>query len=135
MEHILTLIGQAVDSTGHGDLLRLLSPMLIVFVIFYFLMIRPQQQKMKNKGSDGHQMTKKISETRCTCNSCQNVWHYGMKDVLSNLGAASDNCGNTASPCGCCGGASKQKIVDLDKCPKCGSRNIKKEKVVHEVSL
>jgi len=32
---------------GMGDLVNLLVPMLLVFVIFYFFMIRPQQQRMK----------------------------------------------------------------------------------------
>jgi preprotein translocase subunit YajC len=32
---------------GGGDLINLLVPMLMVFVIFYFFMIRPQQQRMK----------------------------------------------------------------------------------------
>jgi preprotein translocase subunit YajC len=32
---------------GMGDLVNLLIPMLMVFVIFYFFMIRPQQQRMK----------------------------------------------------------------------------------------
>jgi preprotein translocase subunit YajC len=32
---------------GAGDLFNLLVPMLMVFVIFYFFMIRPQQQRMK----------------------------------------------------------------------------------------
>jgi preprotein translocase subunit YajC len=30
-----------------GDLFNLIVPMLAVFVIFYFFMIRPQQQRMK----------------------------------------------------------------------------------------
>jgi preprotein translocase subunit YajC len=32
---------------GMGDLFNLIVPMLAVFVIFYFFMIRPQQQRMK----------------------------------------------------------------------------------------
>ncbi len=32
---------------GMGELFNLLVPMLMVFVIFYFFMIRPQQQRMK----------------------------------------------------------------------------------------
>jgi preprotein translocase subunit YajC len=32
---------------GMGELVNLLIPMLMVFVIFYFFMIRPQQQRMK----------------------------------------------------------------------------------------
>jgi preprotein translocase subunit YajC len=32
---------------GMGELFNLIVPMLMVFVIFYFFMIRPQQQRMK----------------------------------------------------------------------------------------
>ena len=32
---------------GMGEIVNLLVPMLMVFVIFYFFMIRPQQQRMK----------------------------------------------------------------------------------------
>jgi preprotein translocase subunit YajC len=32
---------------GMGDLVNLIVPMLMVFVIFYFFMIRPQQQRLK----------------------------------------------------------------------------------------
>ena len=32
---------------GMGELVNLLVPMLMVFVIFYFFMIRPQQQRAK----------------------------------------------------------------------------------------
>src|SRR5262245_10312999 len=32
---------------GAGELVNLLVPMLLVFVIFYFFMIRPQQQRVK----------------------------------------------------------------------------------------
>src|SRR4026208_1871927 len=35
------------SSGGMGDLVNLLVPMLLVFVIFYFFMIRPQQQRVK----------------------------------------------------------------------------------------
>jgi preprotein translocase subunit YajC len=36
-----------VGPGGMGELVNLLVPMLMVFVIFYFFMIRPQQQRMK----------------------------------------------------------------------------------------
>ncbi len=86
---------------------------------------------------------KKISETRCTCNSCGNIWHYGKKEERANVGRAFENVANagsdTATGCltlGCCGGlqTNKQnKLMDLNRCPKCNSKNIKKEKVVHEI--
>jgi len=39
----------------------------------------------------------------------------------------------------CCGGClpavliPDKKVIDLNKCPKCGSKVIKKEEVIHEV--
>jgi preprotein translocase subunit YajC len=36
-----------VPTGGMGDLANFLVPMLAVFVIFYFFMIRPQQQRVK----------------------------------------------------------------------------------------
>ena len=38
---------QAASSGGTGDLLATMLPMVAIFAIFYFLMIRPQQKKMK----------------------------------------------------------------------------------------
>lgn len=84
------------------------------------------------KGNGGH--TKKISETKCTCNSCQHVWFYGMRDLASNVGSACSNLGDTCFTCPCCGGGSKLKVIDYNKCPKCGSRNFKKETIIHEVN-
>ena len=38
---------QAASSGGTGDLLTTMLPMVAIFAIFYFLMIRPQQRKQK----------------------------------------------------------------------------------------
>jgi hypothetical protein len=80
---------------------------------------------------------KKISETKCTCNACQNVWYYGKKDVTDNILSVILNIGSASSDvltCPCCGGSSPtRKVVDLDKCPKCNSRSVKKETIIHEV--
>ena len=38
---------QAAGSTGTGDLLTTMLPMIAIFVVFYFLLIRPQQKKAK----------------------------------------------------------------------------------------
>ena len=35
-------------AAGGGDLLVSLAPMVLIFVVFYFLLIRPQQRKMKD---------------------------------------------------------------------------------------
>jgi hypothetical protein len=70
-------------------------------------------------------MPKKIKETKCTCTICGETWFYGKKDVTEN----------TQDKTACCSGLgcipAKQK--DLDKCPKCGSRAVKKEEVIHEI--
>jgi preprotein translocase subunit YajC len=39
--------GQAAAGGGVGSFIAALAPMLIIFVIFYFLLIRPQQKRMK----------------------------------------------------------------------------------------
>jgi preprotein translocase subunit YajC len=38
---------QAAGEAGGGDLFLSLMPLALIFVVFYFLMIRPQQKKMK----------------------------------------------------------------------------------------
>ena len=80
--------------------------------------------------------TREISETKCTCASCSNVWFYGKKDVqeqnLNRLATISKG----LMACSCCLPAlliPDKKIIDLEKCPKCGSKAVKKENVVHYV--
>lgn len=41
----------ANDGTSGGSLLYSLAPFLLMFVVFYFLLIRPQQKKSKNRNS------------------------------------------------------------------------------------
>lgn len=38
---------QAAGGAGGGDMLFSMLPLVLIFVVFYFLLIRPQQQKMK----------------------------------------------------------------------------------------
>jgi len=38
---------QAAGAAGSGDFLVSLMPLVLIFVVFYFLLIRPQQSKMK----------------------------------------------------------------------------------------
>jgi preprotein translocase subunit YajC len=38
---------QPVTGAGGGDLFVSVLPLILIFVVFYFLLIRPQQQKMK----------------------------------------------------------------------------------------
>ncbi|WP_239615226.1 preprotein translocase subunit YajC [Cohnella mopanensis] len=41
----------AETSSGGGNLLYTLAPFILMFAIFYFLLIRPQQKKQKQRGS------------------------------------------------------------------------------------
>lgn len=38
---------QAADAGGGGDFITGILPLVLIFVVFYFLLIRPQQKKMK----------------------------------------------------------------------------------------
>ena len=81
-------------------------------------------------------MTKKIKETKCTCKACDNIWFYGKQEVLENTGSTLENIGKSMMCCSGCAPAAlipDKKVVDLDKCPKCGSKAIIKEEVIHEV--
>lgn len=80
---------------------------------------------------------RKISETRCTCSACGNVWHYGKSDEIENFGNSMANAGKAMMCCTGCFPAlliPDKKVQNLkEKCPKCGSRAIKAEKITHEV--
>lgn len=65
----------------------------------------------------------KITEIKCTCNECSKIWHH--------LGEKTVCCGG---PTGCCGATMpRDKVINFDQCPGCGSRNIKKEEITYEV--
>ena len=78
---------------------------------------------------------RKIFETKCTCQACGNVWFFGKHDQLEQLENASTNC--LKAYYGCCNPLllflPDKKIVELDRCPKCGSKAVKSEEVVHEI--
>lgn len=79
---------------------------------------------------------KEIRETKCTCTVCGNVWHYGKEEVQKNNSAKTLQIGKKMMCCGGCFPAlliPNEPIVDLDKCPKCGSKAVKKEIVTHHV--
>jgi hypothetical protein len=77
--------------------------------------------------------TKKVTETRCTCQACGNVWHYGAAEAFENFGNAMSDAGK-ACTCPCCCMGSKKTTKDLNKCPKCGSKANKKEQITHEIA-
>lgn len=46
MSFISPAFAQAAPATGTGDLIQGMLPFVLIFVVFYFLLIRPQQKKM-----------------------------------------------------------------------------------------
>ena len=84
------------------------------------------------------QQKKDIWERKCTCKSCGNIWFYGKKEVMEQHHA---EVFNSAKNEGCAGTMGclpvlvipNKEVIDLDKCPKCGSKDIIKEVVHHEV--
>lgn len=92
--------------------------------------------KEELKNGQKNNAPKRLNETRVTCLSCGNVWHYGKTEVLENMSGAFSNLGKSMM---CCSGCTPsllipdKKVTDLNKCPKCGSRAIKKEVVTHEL--
>jgi len=79
---------------------------------------------------------KKIREIKSTCKACGNTWYYGKEEIKEQQQAKMESAGKSLMCCGGCLPAlliPSKKVIDLDKCPKCGSRAIDKEEVVHEV--
>jgi hypothetical protein len=78
----------------------------------------------------------RISETKCTCAACGNIWYYGKAEALQNAGKAMQNAGKSMM---CCTGSAPaafipdREVVDLNKCQKCGSRAVSKTVVTHDV--
>jgi hypothetical protein len=78
-----------------------------------------------------------IKETRCTCAACGNVWHYGKMDSLREAGNAMQDAGKAMMCCTGCLPAvfiPTKTPIDLNKCPKCGSRAVTKEIVEHQAT-
>jgi hypothetical protein len=79
---------------------------------------------------------KQISETRVTCSNCGNIWHYGKNEELENTSNNLINLGKTLMCCTGCLPAlliSDSKTVSFDRCQKCGSRAVTKEKIIHDI--
>lgn len=77
-----------------------------------------------------------IKETKNTCKACGKVWFYSKKDVTEQKAAAMRNVGKAMMCCGGCWPAvliPEQKVVDLTKCPECGSKAVLSEEVTHQV--
>lgn len=91
-------------------------------------------------------MARTITETKCTCKGCGNIWFYDKQDEVKLKADKIEAFGNQMSNAGkgmmCCGGClpalfipEKEKIKpkELDVCDKCGSKAVEKEKVTHHV--
>lgn len=79
---------------------------------------------------------KTIKETKCTCNACGNIWFYGKQEAWEQKANAMSNVGKSMMCCSGCWPAlfiHDKKTIDLGKCPKCGSKAVKKEEVIHNV--
>ena len=80
---------------------------------------------------------RKIQETKCTCSACGNIWFYGKADVTKEINKSDFN---TIKTLACCSGCwlpalviPHREPIDFSKCPKCNSKAITKEAVVHDV--
>lgn len=79
---------------------------------------------------------KEVRETKCTCQACGNVWYYGKDEVRKNCSAAASQVSKSMMCCSGCWPAlfiPNETVVNLDKCPKCGSKAVTKEVVTHYV--
>jgi hypothetical protein len=93
--------------------------------------------KKKLKAEVVQSKVKIIKETKCTCNACGRVWNYGKKDMDEQRSAKLNQVGKSLMCCGGCLPAlliPNKEVIDLAKCPQCGSRNIKTEEVTYEVA-
>jgi hypothetical protein len=92
--------------------------------------------KKKQEATATQPTVKIIKETKCTCNACGKVWNYGKKDMDEQKNAKLANASKGLLCCSGCWPAlliQDKKVIDLTKCPECGSRNIKTEEVSYEV--
>ena len=86
-------------------------------------------------------LSKKVSEIKCECNQCNNIWHYlpseekslkrqsffnsliGAGSLGSHVGAFFSNKSNDL----------QREADKFKKCPKCGSIDITKKEVAHVI--
>ena len=79
-----------------------------------------QMTRLKQAASDAakHSGCKKKQQTKCTCNSCGNIFYFSDNDQIKN--AANLMMGNIYT---------LNQVKNLGKCPKCGSEAVSKKKV------
>ncbi|MBM2820918.1 MAG: hypothetical protein HW405_678 [Candidatus Berkelbacteria bacterium] len=86
---------------------------------------------------------KELKEIKNTCQGCGHTWFYDRSDQLKNFGEKMDVVSDDLVKTSCCclffplGFLTflipKKKVIDLNRCPKCGSKAIKKETVTHNI--
>lgn len=80
---------------------------------------------------------RRVTEKRGTCAACGNTWFFGKLDEMDALGAQLQNTGKALSVC--CSGCLPALFIpdaqakDPYRCPRCGSKAVKIEQVVHNV--
>jgi DNA-directed RNA polymerase subunit RPC12/RpoP len=81
-------------------------------------------------------VTRTIVETKNTCKACGKVWFYRKRDLQEQRAARMQNVSKGLMMCGGCLPAvfiPQQKVLDLTRCPECGSRAVLSQEVIHEV--
>ena len=94
----------------------------------------PEGQKLCPECSDAAAKTppaqpRRILETICTCGSCGHVWSY-KQDIVESAKANLQNVGTPIVLFRNC--IPSQEAVALNKCPKCGSRALRKKEIRRE---
>lgn len=74
-----------------------------------------------------------IKEIRTTYQSCQHVWHYLPGQKTKEVGETMQRAGCAIMTCGLASLFMKKPDNLSGQCPKCGSRAVKSEDVVHQV--
>jgi len=83
-------------------------------------------------------MKVKIEEFKCICSGCNNLWFYTESDLAqSQRNEAINKMKTGVGLLGCVPllFIKGQDVIDYDRCPKCGSRSISKEKVTSEIDV
>ncbi len=96
----------------------------------------PTKRQSATSGSRGkskNRKGKKVKETQAKCTACGHVWHYLSSDKLAGCGEEMQKLGCSMMTCGCLSMFYTKTHSMHDKCPKCGSRAIKREKIEHNV--
>ncbi|GEM_PF-6770319 len=75
---------------------------------------------------------KRITETKVTCLACGHIWFYGKAEEDQNASNQMSNCAKNCS-CSMFAFIPDEKIIDFDKCQKCNSQAVKKERVTYEI--